>query len=202
VIRLLDVPGRVVWYVPGTAPACFLFVDERAGGILVNSPPYRETLASEVLGVAPVRFIFYPSRLGAADVEHWRDACGARTLAAAEEVRGIAGPIDEPIDGSVRLYGRLDFLPLSGRTQGTCAMRSRLAPELVFFGPALEHAPWPALALHEDDHSAENRLIGAIGLCDERFEFAFCDNYIHGESRFGPGASTVVADGIEKLLAT
>lgn len=186
---------------PGTAPACFLLVDERAGGILVNSPPYSEELAAELTSIAPVRFIFYPSHLGAAHVRRWRDACGARTLASSEEVPDIAGPIDEPIDGGVRFYGRLDFLPMSGRTRGTCGLRSRIAPGVVFFGPALEHAPWPALMAHEDDHSPENRLIGAAGLCGERFEFAFCDNYIVGVSRFGPAASAAVSAGLREILA-
>ena len=199
-IRVLDAPGRQVWLVPGAAPASFLFVDERAGGILVNTPRYRETLAAALAAIATVRFIFYPSRHGAADVAQWREACRARTLAAAEEAADIPGPIDEPIDGAVRFYGRLDFLPLSGRTRGTCALRSRAAPGIVFFGPALEHAPWPVLALHEDDFSVENRLIGALGLREEPFEFAFCDNYIHALSRFGPGASAAVAAGLAEVL--
>jgi hypothetical protein len=200
VIRVLEALGRAVWLVPDTTPASFLFVDERAGGILVNSPPYSAALAAALAAIAPVRFIFYPSHRGAVDVERWREACRARTLAAAGEIADIAGPIDEAIDGAVRLYGRLDFLPLSGRTRGTCALRSRVAPGIVFFGPALEHAPWPVLVPHEDDFSAENRLIGAPGLRDERFEFAFCDNYIHGSSRFGPGASAAVAAGLAEVL--
>ena len=199
-IRVLDAPGPPVWLVPGSAPASFLFVDARAGGILVNSPPYHEALAAALAAIAPVRFIFYPSRRGAVDVERWREGCRARTLAAAAEAADISGPIDEPIDGAVRLYGRLDFLPLSGRTRGTCALRSRIGPGIVFFGPALEHAPWPVLTLHEDDYSAENRLIGALALREERFEFAFCDNYIHGLSRFGPDASAAVAAGLAEVL--
>jgi len=62
-------------------------------------------------------------------------------------------------------------------------------PAIVFFGPALDHGDWPQLVAHADDDSYENRVIGAIALQDLRFEFAFCDNYVHGRSRFGPGAA-------------
>ena len=199
-VRLVDVAGREVWYVADSVPACFLLVDERAGGILVNSPAFTPSLADAIERVATARFIFYPSRYGATDVARWRTATGARTIASAAEAADIRGPVDEAIDGAVRIYGRLDFLALSGRTRGTCALRSRAEPAIVFFGPALEHAPWPALVLHEDDFSAENRLIGALGLRGERFEFAFCDNYIEQVSKFGPRASMAVAAGLADVL--
>jgi hypothetical protein len=199
-IRLLEVAGRAAWYLPGSRPACFLLVDARAGGILVNSPPFDARVAEVVARVAKVQFIFFPSRFGATDVARWRAALAARTVAAAEECAAIDGPIDEAIDGGVRIHGRLDFLALSGRTRGTCALRSRMDPAIVFFGPALEHGDWPQLVAHADDDSYENRVIGAIALQDLRFDFAFCDNYVHGRSRFGPGAGRVVATGLAKLL--
>jgi hypothetical protein len=199
-IRLLEVAGRAAWYLPGSRPACFLLVDARAGGILVNSPPFDARVAEVVARVAKVQFIFFPSRFGATDVARWRAALAARTVAAAEECAAIDGPIDEAIDGGVRIHGRLDFLALSGRTRGTCALRSRMDPAIVFFGPALEHGDWPQLVAHADDYSYENRLLGAIGLSHAAFEFAFCDNYSHGSSRFGPGAGRVVATGLAKLL--
>lgn len=199
-IRLLDVAGREVWYLAATAPASFLLVDERAEGILVNSPPYQAELVEAVQRVARVRFIFYPSRHGAADVAQWRSACKARTIGAVGEVAAIPGRIDEVIDGSVRIHGRLDFLALPGRTRGTCALRSRIEPAIVFFGPALDHSDWPSLVAHDDDDSYENRLIGALGLRDLAFEFGFCDNYSHGHSRFGPGASRAIAAGLAAVL--
>lgn len=191
-IPLLEVAGRSVWYLPGSVPACFLLVDVRAGGILVNSPPFDARVVEVVERVAKVRFVFFPSRFGATDVAQWRAALAARTVAAAEECAAIAGPIDEAIDGGVRIHGRLDFLALSGRTRGTCALRSKIDPAIVFFGPALEHGDWPLLVAHADDDSYENRVIGAIALQDLRFEYAFCDNYVHGRSRFGPGAAAAV----------
>lgn len=200
VIQLLEVAGRAVWYLSGSVPACFLLVDARAGGILVNSPPFDARLAEGIERVAKVRFIFFPSRFGATDVAQWRAALAARTVAAAEECAAINGPIDAAIDAGVRIHGRLDFLALSGRTRGTCALRSKMDPAIVFFGPALEHGDWPQLVARADDHSYENRLIGALGLRHVAFEFAFCDNYSHSSSRFGPGAGPAVATGLAKLL--
>jgi hypothetical protein len=197
---LVGAAGRSVWYLAGSAPACFLLVDERAGGILVNSPAFSPSVANAVERVAKTRFIFYPSRYGATDVARWRSATGARTIASGAEVADIPGPVDEAIDGGVRIHGRLDFLALSGRTRGTCALRSRVEPAVVFFGPALEHADWPVLVAHADDHSYENRLIGALGLQQLAFEFALCDNYRHGISRFGPGADQAVAGGLAAAL--
>jgi hypothetical protein len=199
-IRLLDVAGREVWYLAGTAPASFLLVDARAEGILVNTPPFQADLAEAVLHATRVRFIFYPSRHGAADVAQWRSACKARTIGAVDEVAAIPGPIDEAINGGVRIHGRLDFLALPGRTRGTCALRSKIEPAIVFFGPALEHADWPSLVAHDDDASYENRLIGALGLRDVAFEFGFCDNYSHGRSRFGPGAGRAVAASLAAVI--
>jgi hypothetical protein len=191
-ILLLEVAERSVWYLPGSAPACFLLVDGRAGGILVNSPPFDARLAAAVARIAEVRFVFFPSRFGASNVALWRAALAARTVAAAAECAAIAGPIDEAIDGGVRFHGRLDFLALSGRTRGTCALRSKAEPAIVFFGPALEHGDWPLLRAHDDDDSYENRVLGAVALQDLQFEFAFCDNYVHGLSRFGPGAAAAM----------
>jgi hypothetical protein len=169
-IRLLDVPGREVWLVPASVPACFLLVDERAGGVLVNAPPFDANLVQAMGHVTEVRFIFLPSRFGAIDVAQWRSALNARTIAAAGECSAITGPVDEPIDGGVRIHGRLDFLSLS------------------------------VLKAHADDDSYENRVIGALGLRGVAFEFAFCDNYSHGSSRFGPEASRAVAAGLAEAL--
>jgi hypothetical protein len=123
-------------------------------------------------------------------------------MAAIDEIAAIPGPIDEAIDGGVRIHGRLDFLALPGRTRGTCALRSKIEPAIVFFGPALEHADWPVLVAHDDDDSYEDRLIGALGLRDVAFEFGFCDNYSHATSRTGPGTGRVVAAGLEAVLGS
>jgi len=201
VLELLQLPRRSVHYLPGSQPAVFYFVDDRAGGILINTPRFSVETLSALMRIAPPKFIFLPSRFGARDVAEWRAASGAKVLAGAEDVSAIQGPVDEPIDGGVRFYGRLDFLALSGRTRGTVALRSREEPGIIFFGPALEHGDWPRLQPHDDDDSWENRLIGALGLREIEFEYAFCDNYVHTTSRYGPGADEAVRAELAAVLA-
>lgn len=180
-------------------PASFLYVDPLAGGVLVNTPGPCSPEAVAVIGaVAPVRFIFLPSGTGAFDLAAWRAATGARTLAGVAEP--VDGPVDERLDGSVRITGRLDFLALGGATIGTCAMRSRIPPEIVFFGPALAQAGgWPAFAARAGDWSWENRVIGALGIAGLDFEYAFCDDHVEGISLAGPGASAHVAASISAV---
>lgn len=200
--EILRLPRRSVHVLEGAAPAVFLLVDDRAGAILVNVPPFSEMALGEIRRAADPTFIFLPSRFGARDLDLWREATGARTIASAEEAPAIEGKIDETIDGSVRMHGRLDFLMLSGRTRGTCALRVKEPPGIIFFGPALEHAGADSFVLRQqrDDYSFENRLIGALGLRDLEFEFAFCDDYIDDESTGGPGASVGVRSAVDAAL--
>ncbi|MCU0896296.1 MAG: hypothetical protein MUC55_02215 [Burkholderiales bacterium] len=200
--EIVRLPRRSVHVLEGASPAVFLLVDDRAGAILVNVPPFSETALSEIRRRANPTFIFLPSRFGARDLELWRAATGARTIASAEEVPAIEGRIDEPIDGGVRMHGRLDFLLLSGRTRGSCALRVKEPPGIVFFGPALEHAGVSGFVLraHPDDYSFENRLIGALGFRDLEFEFAFCDDYIQHEGGGGPGAGSEVRSAVGAAL--
>jgi len=196
VIELISLPQRRIFHVPGAAPACFYLADHRAGGVLINAPPFEPGLRERLETAAPLRFVFLPSAFGAGEAAVWR-TCGAATVASVEEAPLIDVPIDQPVDRKVRLVRDIDFLPMSGRTRGSCALRVRASPSIVFFGPILDHRDWPTLIQHADDYSFENRLLGALGLADLRFEFAFCDNYVHGTSRFGPGA----AEAIRKNLA-
>jgi hypothetical protein len=200
--EVLRLPRRSVHVVPGAAPAVFLLVDERAGSILVNLPPFSEAALGAIRRVANPDFIFLPSRFGARDLDRWRAATSARTVASSEEVSGVDGTIDEPVDGGVRMHGRLDFLLLSGRTRGNCALRVKEPPGLVFFGPALEHSHAGTFALraHPDDYSFENRVIGALALRDLEFEYAWCDDYIHGTSQHGPEASILVRKALAAAL--
>ncbi|MCZ7565183.1 MAG: hypothetical protein M5U08_16560 [Burkholderiales bacterium] len=109
-------------------------------------------------------------------------------VATIEEAPYLGVQVDQRVDHKTRLTRDIDFLPMSGRTPGACALRVKARPGIVFFGPILDHRDWPTLVAHEDDYSYENRVIGALAVQDLRFEFAFCDNYAHGRSRFGPGA--------------
>lgn len=191
--------GRRVLVVPSAAPSCFLYVDPLAGGILVNTPAYDAALAREVESAAQVRFLFYPSARGAADICAWRSATGAKTVVGHGET--IDGPVDERIDGTIRITGRLDFLTLPGVTPGTCALRSKAPPGIIFFGPALSQARgWPTLVRHADDWSWENRVLGAFGVAGLTFEYAFCDDYSQGVSLAGPGADIHVSAAVHALV--
>ena len=199
-VELISLPDRRVFYLPGTDPASFYLADVRAGGVLINAPPFDPGLRDRLIERAPLRFVYLPSAFGAAHARAWR-AAGAALIASVEEAPLIAGPIDQTVDRKVRLVRDIDFLPMSGRTRGACALRVRASPSIVFFGPILDHGDWPALVAHADDYSFENRLIGALALRDLRFEFAFCDNYVHGRSRFGPGAADAVRRNLAAELA-
>ncbi len=199
-VELISLPDRRVFHLPGTAPACFYLAHGRAGGVLINSPPFALGLRESLEAIAPLRFVFLPSAFGAAGSQTWR-AAGVAVIASVEEAPLIDTPIDQPVDRKVRLVRDIDFLPMSGRTRGSCALRVKASPSIVFFGPILDHSDWPALVAHTDDYSFENRMIGALGLRDLRFEFAFCDNYIHGRSRFGPGAAEVVRNNLAADLS-
>jgi len=200
VVELISLPDRRVFYVPGATPASFYLADNRAGGVLVNAPPFDPGLCELLEAAAPLRFVFLPSAFGAASAGTWR-ARGAAVIASVEEAPLIEAPIDQPVDRKVRLVRDIDFLPMSGRTRGSCALRVRASPSIVFFGPILDHGDWPTLVAHADDYSFENRLFGALGLADLRFEFAFCDNYVHGRSRFGPGAAEAVRKNLAAVLS-
>jgi len=98
----------------------------------------------------------------------------------------------------------LNILPMSGVTEGSCALRIKNDGGVIFFGPILEPGAdgWPALVAHPDDDSAENRLIGALGLQDQRFEYAFTDVFEPGRTRFGPGADAAIGARLARLLDT
>jgi hypothetical protein len=189
--------GRRVLLLPGGPPCSFLLVDPVAGGVLVNTPRFDEARAR---ALPPVQVIVLTSALGARDVEAWRTATGARTVAGVGEP--VEGPVDLRADGTIRITGRLDFLGVSGVTPGTIALRSKGPPAIVFFGPALSHrGGWPVLVRGETDWDWENRVIGAVGIASLAFEYAYCDDYIHGESLGGPGADRQVAAALDTLLA-
>ncbi|MCC6611189.1 MAG: hypothetical protein IT515_16150 [Burkholderiales bacterium] len=191
-IELVNLPERRIFLIADAdaagTPASFYLVDPVAAGILINAPAFSLALADALRAVAAPRFLFLPSARGAAGAAEWRDA-GLQVIASAEEAALLPIPVDQRVDRKTRLTRAIDFLPMSGRTAGSCALRVKARPGIVFFGPILDHRDWPALVAHPDDFSYENRVIGAIALRDLRFEFALCDNYVHGRSRFGPGAA-------------
>jgi hypothetical protein len=200
--RLATLRERSIHHVTGTRPACYYIADREAGGVLVNAPPFGEALLAALRAVAVPAYIFLPSRRGACDLERWRAAADVETIAFEAEAPHVAGTIDLPVGGSRKLSRTIDFLPMSGVTEGSCALRIKNDGGAIFFGPILEAGAhgWPTLVPHADDYSAENRLIGALGLLDQRFEYAFTDVFEPGRTRYGPGADAAVRESLRRLL--
>jgi len=202
--ELLQITGRTIYQVPAPAdcPAVYYIHDHEVGGILVNTPPYSEQAAAALAAAGGVSFIFLPSRFGAHDLAAWREATGAETMAYEIEAGAIAGGVDIALNSKTKLTRTIDFLPMAGRTEGSCALRLKNKPGVVFFGPILspgEHG-WPTLAPNEDDHSYESRLFGALGLQDVKFEYAFTDEFDPQATRFGPGADRAIREEIDQAL--
>ncbi len=185
----------------GTTTAYYL-ADDDAGGVLINTPHYHAELEAELAALAPLRFLFYPSRFGAVDVDRWRAATGAESLAFAAEAEAIGGKVDIMLDRQSKLTRTIDFLPMSGRTPGSGVLRARNLPGVMFFGPALSpgESGWPTLVRQPDDFSYEDRLFGCLGLQDLRYEYAFTDVFVPGSTCFGPGASRAIRQEIGRVL--
>lgn len=200
--ELLVLRERRIHYVAGTRPAAYYIADREAGGVLVNAPPFDGALLAALRALAPLAYVFLPSRRGARDLERWRSQGGAESIAFHAEAPHIAGTVDLAVSGERKLTRTIDFLPMSGVTEGSCALRIKNDGGVVFFGPILEPGAdgWPALIAHPDDDSYENRLIGALGLQDQRFEYAFTDTFEPGRTRCGPGADAAIRGRLDRLL--
>ncbi|ARU32231.1 hypothetical protein CAP31_11440 [Sulfuriferula sp. AH1] len=185
---------RAVYYLPGSRPAVFFLADKEGGGILINTPAYTPELLAQINAVMPLKFLFYPSHFGAVDVDAWREASGAQAMTYGHETRRINGTIDLVLDRENRFSRTIDFLPMSGRTESSCALRCKNKPGMVFFGPILSQGAsgWPTLTEQPDDYSFENRLFGTLGLQDVKFEYAFTDDFDPQTSQFGPGADVAI----------
>ncbi|MHB8847349.1 MAG: MBL fold metallo-hydrolase [Burkholderiales bacterium] len=193
---------RSVYYVPGSSPAVFFLADREGGGILINSPRYSPELLATLDALLPLKFIFYPSYLGAADADAWREASGAKTMAYGHEAKRIDGTVDLILERENRFSRTIDFFAMSGRTESSCALRCKNKPGLIFFGPVLSTAEsgWPTLKPQPDDYSYENRLFGVLGLQDVKFEYAFTDDFDPRTSRFGPGADMAIQRELAQIF--
>jgi hypothetical protein len=196
--------GRTVYHVSGggETPAVYLIRDREAGGILINTPAFDEGLAATLAGEGGVAFLFLPSGRGAVDVDRWRAALGAEALAGQDEAVAIDAEVDRPLDGTIRLSRNIRFYTMSGRTPGTTALYFKHWPSMLFLGPVLEPGDdgWPTLIDHDDDWSWENRVMGALGLQDLRFEYVFTDGF-GPATRFGPGADQAVRAALQRFYA-
>ncbi len=197
---LVETRQRRVFHLKASGPAVFYLADAEAGGVLINTPAFDPSLAEALTRIAPVRYAFYPSHLGAHDVGRWR-AAGARTLASREEA-GAIGLIDIPLAREHRFSRTMSFLPMSGRTSGSCALLCRNKPGLLFLGPILSRGArgWPTLLPQADDVSWENRVLGAVGLRGVRFEYVFTDDFEPRASRIGPGADKEIQWELQNIL--
>ncbi|MEY2342344.1 hypothetical protein AB4090_09580 [Acidithiobacillus sp. IBUN Pt1247-S3] len=185
------------------SPAVYYIADKDAGGIIINAPRYDAATWQQLETLAPPTILFLPSRFGAQDLPQWQEK-GLRLVAQPVEGKALGIDLDVALDSKLRLTRTIDFLPMSGRTAGSCALRLRNKPGAIFFGPILEPAQstgWPSLVPHPDDQSWENRLFGSLGLQDVAFEYAFCDRFTPGQTPFGPGADAGIAAALQELLA-
>ena len=198
--KLLEFFDRNVYYVPRTKPAVFYLADREGGGVLINTPPFEVSTLRDINAVMPLQYVFYPSRFGAIDAAAWRKASGAKVLVSSAEAQHVQGPVDVMLDREYRFSRTIDFLPMSGRTAGSCALRCKNKPGIVFFGPILGGDGCPRLTRQVDDYSFENRMFGALGLQDLKYEYAFTDDFVDGKSFYGPGAASAIVSELRELF--
>lgn len=199
---LVKFRDRCVFWVKGSVPAVYYITDHKADGVLVNTAPFEEGLLAELEEKRELRYIFLPSHHGAVDIAKWRHVSGADVLAFGADALAINGSVDVILDHKSRLTRTIDFLPMSGVTEGTCAMRFKNKPGAVFFGPALNlgEEGWPTLITSSADYSKENRILGLPGIQDLVFDYAFIDHFDEHKTRYGPGAGVAIKAAIAKVL--
>lgn len=198
---LLGLHDRSIYLVEQGPPAVYYVVDHKVGGILINAPAFSAELWGALQELTPTRFLFLPSYFGVRDLALWRSA-GVEVLAFQEEV-GAIGEVDIAVNSQQKLTRTVDFLPMAGRTRGTCGLRLKNLPGVLFLGPALTPGAslWPELIAYPDDYSYESRLMGVFGLRDLVFDYVFTDTFVPGKTPFGPGADRAIRAHLDALLA-
>ena len=202
--KLLSISGREIVLISNspTVSSVYYIFDKEVGGILINSTGYSKDIELQLKQVGGVNFIFYPSYLGAKDVDLWRKALGAETMATEAEQLAIQGVVDISIDAKTKLTRTIDFLTMAGRTRGSYALRLKNLPGAIFFGPILSpnQSGWPGLVANDDDYSFESRMFGALALKDLKYDYAFTDSFTVGVTKYGPEASRHINSEIESAL--
>ena len=203
-VELLDLPQRKIFYIDQkSCPASFLIVDHKAGGILINTPEFSEKLASEIQQHSNIDYLFLPSKFGANKaIDSWKNISKLETIAHEAEVANIPFKIDLEVNHKTKLTRTMDFIPMGGRTAGSCALFLKNLPGVIFLGPILNQSDdgWPTLIKQEDDESFESRMFGVLGLKDLKYDYVFTDDFEPKNSRFGPGASVELGKRIDNFF--
>ncbi len=201
---ILALRDRRIYRVGDHSPTVWLIDDHELGGILINAPPFSKATLAAIRAATTPAYLFLPSHHGAHDLAAWRDA-GFEILAFEAEapaVRVAGGVVDIAFTRKQRLSRTIDFLPMAGVTAGSCALRLRNLPGVIFFGPVLAPGSdgWPTLVANPHDHSWEARLFGALGVKDLKFAYAFCDRFDPDTTRFGPHADAEIRERLEAMF--
>jgi len=122
---LVALRDRDIFYLTDSHPAVYYLAERELGGVLVNAPPFAPDLLAALNARAPLAYVFLPSARGARDLDAWRRAAGTETLATEAEAAAITGNFDLTIYAGRKLSRTIDFLPMSGVTAGSCALRIR-----------------------------------------------------------------------------
>ena len=200
---ILALPQRSIYFLDIGIPtqvASFLIHDNKLGAILVNTPDFSVDLLTQIEQFS-VKYIFLPSHLGARDLALWQEATSAEIIAHEAECEFISQKVDHAISERSKLSRTIDFLPLPGRTPGSCALYLKNLPGVIFLGPVMQSSPnnWPTIIQKEDDYSFESRLFSALSLKDTKFQYAFTDNF-QPDHLYGPNADQGIRRNIERLF--
>jgi hypothetical protein len=198
---VLSLPQRQIFYLTASAPAVYYLHDAEVGGILINTPPFDNKQLEVITALGGLAFIFYPSFLGVQDFSAWKNHTGAEVLANPLELATLGLQPDIALDHKSKLTRTIDFLPMSGRTVGSMAMRLKNQPAVLFFGPILSPNAEGVLSLvpQVNDYSWENRVFGSLGLQDLTFEYAFSDVFDKSSIHYGPQASVKIHRALAAL---
>ena len=200
---ILTLPQRLIYFLDsGNAQqaASFLICDKELGAVMVNTPDFSTKLLSQI-ECHQINYIFLPSHLGARDLDLWQKETNAEIIAHQAECPYIPQKVDHAINEKTRLSRTIDFLPLPGRTPGSCALYLKNLPGVLFPGPVLQSTPgnWPTITQHEDDFNFESRLFSALLLKDTKFQYVFTDDFQPGHLH-GPNADQHIRRNIDQLF--
>jgi len=202
--KILEISNRQIFLLTDATekfPATFIIRDKEVGGIMINTPTYTKHHI-DLIPNFDINYIFLPSYLGAHDLQQWKDCTNAEIIAHENECSLINFPIDISVNQKTKLTRTIDFVPIAGRTQGSCALYLKNLPGIIFFGPILQSQEnkWPRIIQKPTDYNYESRLFSALSIKDLKYQYAFTDDFHFGVSKFGPNADKAIKISIEDLF--